>query len=402
MSTAAPLYREDAQRGPACEGNLLAAAHAMKQGLAEHRAYCEANATLHSSIVDAFEKAGFFRILQPAVFGGLELPASLLFRIEIALAEADMSAAWVLANMGVAAFHTSLFPPEAQDEVWGERPDTKLSFASMPGGRLRLNADGTFGLSGKWRFSSGVNHADWVVLGAIDPTGGEPVAGACLVPCKDLQIVQDWDVAGLRGTGSHAAVVENATLPPHRFLPHLSRFDGSAPGRIANNGPLYRLPLPQLLFRSISSASIGGLRGMLTDFLRANAERTSMMAQRISQDPHIQALCGCIEADLRAFEAMLDSDFALMEATGCPGDADDLARRRAMRLNVTRIPDKCFLYAVDLYRAAGAAALYRDSIILHIFNDLLAARQHAANQYELHARNDGAVLFGEEREDILL
>ncbi|MBC01650.1 MAG: flavin-dependent monooxygenase, partial [Rhodobacteraceae bacterium] len=62
----------------------------------------------------------------------------------------------------------------------------------------------------------------------------------------------------------------------------------------------------------------------------------------------------------------------------------------------------CFQHAADLLRAAGASALYRGSPLLRFFNDMLAARQHAANQYELHARNDGAALFGQGQEDMLL
>ena len=349
-----------------------------------------------------FQSAGFFRIFQPLSLGGLELPAATLFRLEIALAEADMSAAWVLSNMCVAAFHVALFDLRAQTDIWGADPDAILSSANMPGGRLSLQDDDTYLLSGRWRFSSGVKHADWVVLGALAQRGAEPLAGACLVPCSDFTLVDDWNVAGLCGTGSHAIIVQKAVVPRYRFLSHVARFNGTAAGLNVNQGSLYRIPLPQLLFRSISSASIGGLKGMLNEFLESNSNRTSMMAQKIADDPHVQELCGRVSADLHALQAGMEHDLAIMTADGNANDKANLLMRRNIRLNVTRICDICFGHAADLLRAAGASALYRGNRLLIFFNDMLAARQHAANQYELHARNDGAVLFDKEREDMLL
>lgn len=231
---------------------------------------------------------------------------------------------------------------------------------------------------------------------------GEPRAGACLVPRDDVEIVADWDVIGLRGTGSHAVEVTEVHVPAHRFLAHEDRFHGRTPGTQVNTGPLYRLPLPQLLFRSISTSSLGGLRGMLDAFLAANGERTSMMAQRIAEDPHVRDLCATVDADLAAMWRVLEGDLAEMSAAAERGEESSLARRRVFRLNATRVADRCFHHGANLLRAAGAAALYRGSPLLRYFNDMLAARQHAANQYELHARNDGAALFGLGEEDMLL
>jgi len=395
----APQLQLEKKAGPEA---LIGSARGMRAVLMERYKDDDRLCSLSPDTVEEFKRAGFFQILQPAALGGLELPAATLFQLEIALAEADMSAAWVVANMGVAAFHVALFGPRAQNEVWEQTPDAIISSANMPGGKLVSCSDGTYTLSGKWRFSSGVEYADWVLLGAAAEIEGKPVVGACLVPRKDIRIIPDWDVVGLRGTGSHGIEVKSATLPRYRFLPHQSRFDGSSPGLGVNGAPLYRLPLPQLLFRSISSASIGGLQGMLNCFIETNAGRTSMMAQKIAQDPHIHSLCAEISADLVKLRGGVVHEFEMMMKRGCNGNAEDIELRRRSRLNVTRIPEHCFLLGSKLHRAAGASALYQNSQILHYFNDLLAARQHAACQYEVYARNDGAALFGEKSEDILL
>lgn len=381
---------------------LLQRATAIADKMSQYQTEYDEACQLSDEVIHDLCEAQFFRVLQPHNFGGLELPAETLFQIEIELAKANMSAAWVMANMGVAAFHAALFAREAQEEIWGDNPDARIATSNMPGGKLTTDSDGQFQLSGYWRFSSGAKHADWFILGALLPNEENTIAGGVLIPRQDVSIIEDWDVIGLRATGSHAIKVSDIKIPSYRFLPHIKRYNGSAPGRLLNAGPLYSLPLPQMLFRSISSASIGGLRGMLSQFLTANQKRSSMMGQRIAHDPHILDLCGRVDADLKALESGLVRDFEDMRKSGCAGTTEDLALRRAIRLNVTRIPDQCFRLAIDLYRAAGAAALYRNNIILRFFNDLMAARQHAANQYELHARSNGAALFGDCTEDILL
>ncbi|MEM5583812.1 MULTISPECIES: hypothetical protein [unclassified Roseibium] len=399
MSSSPQKFQADMLSQPA---TLLAAARAMQSKLHSRKPGDEVTCQLSPETIADFVRYGFFKVLRPARFGGLEMPAPVLFEIEIALAEADMSAAWVMSNMNVAAFHAALFSPQAQAELWQTNEEALIASSNMPGGRLTRSPGGGYRLSGFWRFSSGAAYADWFVLGAFAENEGEQVAGGCLVPRKDVTVLPDWDVVGLRGTGSNAIRVEEVEVPGHRFLPHIDRFHGTAPGLEINTGPLFRLPLPQLLFRSISSASIGGLKGMLDLFLERNRDRTSMMAQRIAEDPHVRALCGTVDADLQALHGGMEHDLATLANTGNPGNADDLAFRRRARLNTTRITENCFQQAAALYRAAGAAALYSGSSFLMFFNDLLAARQHAANQFEIHARNDGAQLFGQDREDILL
>ncbi len=403
MSLSAPLSGVGPAVAPLpCADDVLAAGRALQDVLRTRAVAGDETCRLSAETVASFREHGFFRVLQPQRFGGLEGPAITLFRLQAILAEADMSAGWVLANMGVVSFHLALFSPQAQADVWGADADAILSSSNMPGGRLRPEPGGGYRLSGRWRFSSGVDHADWLMLGALREGDGAPQAGACVVPRTDVRIAADWDVAGLRGTGSHAVEVAEASVPAHRFLAHEDRFHGRTPGTQVNTGPLYRLPLPQLLFRSISTASLGGLRGMLSAYLAANAGRTSMMAQRIAEDPYVQDLCATVDADIAAMWRVLEGDLAEMAAAAERGEAVAVSRRRVFRLNATRVADRCFQHAADLLRAAGASALYRGSPLLRFFNDMLAARQHAANQYELHARNDGAALFGQGQEDMLL
>lgn len=391
---------------PSGLGSLERAARQMLPDLAARAEAGSDAQRLSPETVANFRQAGFFRLLQPAALGGHEASPRILFRLQALLAEADMSASWVLANMGILAFHLALFDPRAQADVWGADPGAILASSNMPGGRAEPVAGG-YRLSGFWRFSSGVDHADWLILGGLCQAGGELEDGgleprAFLVPRDAVEIVRDWDVTGLRGTGSHALRIGEAFVPAHRTHRHADRFAGTSPGLTVNRSALYRLPLPQLQFRAVSTSSIGGLKGMLATFLAQNADRTSMMAQKIAEDPHVRSLCAETAATASEMLAAMEQSFAAMEEAVAAGGEPPLEDRRIYRLTATMVPERCLALAAGLYRAAGAAALYRGSPIGRMYQDLLAARQHAANQFELHGRALGAALFGQSGEDVLL
>ena len=113
-----------------------------------------------------FQDAGLFRALQPARFGGFELDPASFYEAVIALGTACASSAWVLAVLGVHQWHIALFPPRAQEEVWGQDPGAVASSSYPPTGKVERVAGG-FRLSGRWSFSSGCDYTDWALLGGV-------------------------------------------------------------------------------------------------------------------------------------------------------------------------------------------------------------------------------------------
>ena len=116
--------------------------------------------------VKALAETGFFRLLQPARFGGLEAdPLTFLTAVRL-IASACGSTGWVGSVLGVHPWQLALFPLAAQEEVWGADAGTRMSSSYAPTGRAQA-ADGGHRLSGRWSFSSGSAHATWVLLGGI-------------------------------------------------------------------------------------------------------------------------------------------------------------------------------------------------------------------------------------------
>src|SRR5499427_6670708 len=208
--------------------------------------------------VKSLEETGFFRLLQPRTAGGLEADPVTFFTAVRLIASACGSTGWVASVIGVHPWQLALFPPQAQQDVWGADPDTRMSSSYAPTGRAR-QTEGGHRLDGRWSFSSGCDHATWVLLGGIVTNDeGQPTDfRTFLLPASDYTIDDVWDTVGLRGTGSNDIVVDGAFVPEHRSLSFADVFRCACPGQAVNPAPLYRLPYGSLFSYSITTPIIG-------------------------------------------------------------------------------------------------------------------------------------------------
>ncbi|KAA2244264.1 acyl-CoA dehydrogenase family protein [Salinarimonas soli] len=353
-------------------------------------------------VMDALRASGLMRLLQPARYGGAQADPNEFFTVQAILASGDMSAGWVHGVMGVLAFHLALFDERAQDDVWGGRPDALLASSYMPVGRA-VPVDGGFRLSGRWGFASGSDHCDWLLLGGSVSDGSGPAdLRVFLVPRRDAVVHDSWDSSGLRGTGSHDVSVEDAFVPVHRTHRHEDRFHNRSPGLAVNTAPLYRIPLPQLLFRSISAPAIGALQGLLEAFVDHSTSRVAVTGHPVARDPVAQLACAEAAAEIDEMLATQARNFARLAGLAGAGADAPLQERMVMRLHATMVAERCLRLAVRLFKASGASGLSRARPFGRIFADIQAGRQHAANQYEGHGRALGAAMLGIPAQDMLL
>ena len=162
--------------------------------LRERAAECEQLRHVPDDVVREFRKARFFRILQPARFGGLELDYGLA---QIAMSELGRgcgSSSWVQAVVASHGWLLGRFPLEAQEAVWGEDPDATMSTASRTADGQIQEVPGGFILDGHWSFSSGIDACQWVMINAarLSPEGGRASNRRCIVPLERVEVVDDW------------------------------------------------------------------------------------------------------------------------------------------------------------------------------------------------------------------
>jgi len=346
--------------------------------------------------------AGLFRMLQPANFGGTECTPATFFSVQIALSRIDMSIGWLHGVMGVLAFHLALFDLRAQRDVWGDTPDALMASSYMPGGTAIPVSEG-YRLSGKWSYASGANHADWLLLGgAVKRDDATREAMVFLVPRRDVEILNSWDTTGLRATGSQDIQCRDAVVPAYRTHAIRERFLGQSAGLAVNRAALYRIPLPQMLFRVISSPAIGGLQGMLDAYLAHNRERVAVTGVAVAKNPVAQLACAETAAEIDEMRKTMDANFKRFLDLG-RGDAEaPIEERMLYRLQATMVTERCCRMAVRMFKASGASGLSAKKPFGRFLGDIQAARQHIANQYETHGEALGARMLGIEVEDTLL
>ena len=346
--------------------------------------------------IEELTVSGFFKVLQPARYGGLELTPRTYCEIARTLAEGCMSTAWVYAVIAVHNWQMALFPEQAAQDVWGKDPNIRISSSYMPVGKVKI-VPGGYRLSGRWAFSSGSAHCDWVILGANVPPStaeGKPEPRNFLVPRTDYRIVDNWDVMGLRATGSNDILVEDAFVPEHRTLCELDMFNLQCPGHQHHRAALYRIPFAQLFNRTVSTTSLGTLKRALLEFVNTTKEkRATYTGDRLARDTTIQFVVAQVERILDEQILVLERDTReLMEHAG--RNTWTLERRAALGASTTGTVSRCVEAIDKLMEFSGAKALYRGNAIQQAFLDIHCARAHVANNPYPYGRNLGAVRFG--------
>jgi len=286
----------------------------------------------------------------------------------------------------------ALFPRQAQDDVWGADPATRMSSSYAPTGKAKLVkgggevGGGGYQLNGRWSFSSGCDHASWVLLGGIvTDDAGQPVDFCTfLLPASDYTIDDVWDTVGLRGTGSNDIVVDNAFVPGHRALSFTGVTKIACPGHQVNPGPLYRIPFGSIFSYAITTPIIGMATGAYAahvDYQRQRV-RASYVGQRSAEDPFAQVRIAEAAALIDAAWLALERDMTELMGHATSNEKIPLPLRlRTRRDQVTGTGQA--IRAVDLlFENSGGRALKLGTPIQRFWRDAHAGRVHAINDPE--------------------
>src|SRR3954451_12318686 len=224
--------------------------------------------------VRALQAAGFFRLLQPRRYEGIEASPVDFYRGVRLVSSACGSTGWVSSVLGVHPWQLAIYDDRAQQEVWGEDPATLVSSSYAPMGRA-TPVDGGFTFSGRWSFSSGCDHAQWIFLGGLvlGPEGTPIDFRTFLLPRADYEIEDVWDTVGLRGTGSNDIIVKDAFVPEHRTLSFMDTGRCYGPGQELNTNPIYKLPFASVFSNTISVPVLGMATGAYDAYVSWTKER---------------------------------------------------------------------------------------------------------------------------------
>lgn len=354
--------------------------------------------------VRAMQEAGFFRILQPSRYGGYEHDPQVFFDVQMTIAKGCPSSAWVLGVVAVHAWQLALFDPQAQEDVWGEDSSVLISSSYAPVGKI-ARAEGGWIVNGRWSFSSGSDHCDWVFLGGFCPVeeGQRPDMRTFLIPKGDYRIEDTWHTSGLQGTGSNDVVVEDAFVPEHRTHRFNDGYRCASPGNEVNSAPLYRIPFGQIFVRSVSTTAIGIAQGALDTYVSTTRARIATAdGSKAADDPSRQIVVAQSAATIDALKLVIRRNFDEMMDYARRGEKIPVEKRVEWRYHSSDVVPKCIEVVDNLMDQSGGRAIFLNNPINRYFQDIHAARAHYANNPDSPGRNFGRVALGMRNKDYFI
>ncbi|WP_410578770.1 3-hydroxy-9,10-secoandrosta-1,3,5(10)-triene-9,17-dione monooxygenase oxygenase subunit [Amycolatopsis sp. lyj-108] len=346
--------------------------------------------------VKSLQETGFFKLLQPKTFGGLEAdPVSFYTAVKL-VASACGSTGWVASILGVHPWHLGLFEAQAQQDVWGDDTDVRISSSYAPMGKADV-VDGGYRLSGRWSFSSGCDHATWVLLGGPVFSGGKPVDFCTyLVPISDYTIEDVWDTVGLRGTGSNDIIVNDVFVPKHRALSFIATSKCKTPGQEINPGPLYKLPYGSVHPSTITAPIIGMAQGAYDAHVEYQGKRVraAYAGEQSKEDPFAKVRIAEAASEIDAAWLQLTHNIDELYQLACKGEKLPFPTRLRVRRDQVRGTERA-IFAIDrLFENSGGRALQAGTPIQRFWRDAHAGRVHAANDAERAYVMFGTGAFG--------
>jgi len=385
---------------------LVNRARALIPTLIERAPAQQANRRILNETMADLKAAGFFKIFQPKRWGGWELQPRTFFDVQAALAEGDISVGWVFGILGVHSFHLALFDDRAAEDVWGKDNTALIASPYSPG--KAVPAEGGYRLTGRWRFSSGTEHCDWIFLGGVVDHGDSHASfldadfRTFLLPRSDYQIIDTWKVVGLKGTGSQDIVVDGAFVPEHRTHRMKDATEGTNPGSAPKESALYRYPYWQIFLRAVSTGAIGGLQGMVNAFIDYGSKRVSVTGAKTVFNPEATLALAEARAGIDEMRATLRRNFTRMAEYAENDTKPPMDDRMLFKFQCTSVVKRCATLALPLFEAAGGSGIFETQPFGRFYTDIVAMGNHVANDFRSAGRNWGGVMMGLESQDTLL
>lgn len=337
-----------------------------------------------ADFIDLLKKAGMYRASTPAAFGGEPLPPSTFMKMVERISAVDPATGWV-ASFGSSLVYLAALPVESQREIYAAGPDVAYAGGLFPMQEAE-KVDGGYRCTGTWQFASGCRGADVLGIGLVGgpETNGRPLTA--IVSPADVEIIENWNVAGMKATGSHAIRADGL------FVPEGMTFIRGGDPRI--DEPLTRYPSLPYAAQVLAIVALGAARGALdfsVDVGSANASITGGAAK--GNRPAYKTTLAQAEAELRSARAYFYEVTDEVWDKAMRGELIDDRDKAALRLGATHAAHVGRAVVLKAFDLAGTGAIYETHPLQRYLRDALVPAQHAmlqTNTYEAA----GAVMLG--------
>ncbi|MEA3150683.1 MAG: indole-3-acetate monooxygenase [Gammaproteobacteria bacterium] len=336
----------------------------------ERRAEFEANQQISDDVVALMKEAGVYRALVARRFGGDEVSPMDFLRLIETISMADGSAGWV-ASFGFSAIYLSALPVATLQTIYANGPDVVFAGGIYPPQKA-VPVAGGLEVSGRWSWGSGCYGAELIGVGikvdGAGSTGGLPLTA--VMPRERVRIVKNWDVNGMKGTGSHDVVVDKVVVP--------DAWTFIRGGESSLDTPVYRYPTMALAAQVLAVVALGIARAALDDITSIAGGRGSITGAPVLADrAYVQIGIAEAEAALRSARGFFYESTEQAFSTLLAGDELDIKSRNLLRLSSSHAAKIGSQVAQTAYRLSGTTGIFTGHSIAQRFQDALIVPQHA-------------------------
>jgi len=358
---------------------------------------------LPDDIVERLVEDGFFRFALPEALGGEEASSMATIEILEAMAAIDASVAWnVMLGSEINAMAAGGMDEANARAIFLDHPDVIMCGGGGPGttpARAERQSDGSVRVTAQATFISGCHNADWCFLGAPLMRGdeieidehGRPIFKLWMLARDQWEILDTWDVAGLRGSGSHDVKTEGGVVPAEHVDVDLVRIPP------VHDNPVFRIPVPLRLSYNKVAIALGVAKGALETFSDLAQNKIPLMStSSLAHRPIAQIRMGEAMAEFRAvrafvMEAMTAVEDELRAGAPYPG----AKTTQDARLACVHAANTCMRVVDTLHNTAGTSGMRMFSPLERKLRDAHGCASHRWVSHPLY-QDLGAIHLGNE------
>jgi alkylation response protein AidB-like acyl-CoA dehydrogenase len=349
----------------------------LRPAIESHRAELENLRKIPTKLVESLREAGMFRLYTPREYGGFEVSLTDGLRVFEALGRIDGSVAWTVWNNNM-GFFAGRLPEAGAAQIWGSDADPIVVNSTRTTGNIATPSDNGFLLSGRWDIVSGVDAADWALLFAqVYPTNASTPAGTgnpehaqvrvFFVPRSSFEVLDTWQVEGMRGTGSNSVVADEV------FVPSEMTVEPSAPHHI--DRPLYRIPVYSVGASGGAAALLGVAAAAVDEVVRLAHSKVAEGGTTLAHTEHAQDVIGRAEVALRSARLLLHEASGALDQAAADGSIGD-GLRADLRAAMSHAAESSRTVLNSMHGLGGTSSLYVGNRLEQLLRDGLAGLNH--------------------------
>ena len=366
---------------------LMESAKRIGKAAEEEALQADLNSTISEKIINIIREEEINKLILPKRFGGPQIDFTTFADMVKQVGYYNLSAAWLTYFYSLHNAWVAYLPENRQQEIISSGGLLADIFA--PVGKIK-KVDGGFILNGKYNYVSGIKYAGWVGLGAMyqKDENAEPGMIGLIVNTADINIIEDWNSLGLRGSGSNSIVVEDLFVPDDMVVDLAGLGKESIPSfdDYDEDYLYYNVPFHAAFFVGFPAMSIGAAERVLDEFKKSTKGRVRFTGEQEMASPRSQRVMASLTMKLRSAQSMMESYIKMLESDQKYHPSEFKAIRAEIIQNCVDIAVKCLL-------TRGASALAKGSPIEMIVRDLLAIGTHVTSLYEDAVEAYGKYLF---------